>query len=575
MPLNKHLSSKLSGLLALALLAAASFSSNAAYGQKKKTSAPRPNIIVILADDLGFSDIGCYGGEIETPNLDKLAHQGLRFNQFYNASRCCPTRAALMTGLYNHQAGMGNMSMDQKLPGYRGYLTENTVTIAEVLKSAGYQTGMLGKWHLSNTFEDKPKEEHLKWLAHQKEKPLFAPLAQYPTSRGFDKYYGAIWGVVNFFDPFSLVNGTEPVRTVPKDYYFTDALNDSAAAYVRQFSKKKAPFFMYLAHTAPHWPLHALPKDIAKYKARYQAGWDAIRQARYTKMLAEGIFPKDKNILSARWQSERSWENNPNREYDIQAMAVRAAMIDNMDQGIGRLLRALEQTGQMGNTLILFLSDNGASSDDAQNYGPGLDRPGSTRSGEEIIYPVDRKTLPGAENTFASHDKFISSVANAPFRFWKTEPYEGGICTPLIVHWPKGLKTKKGSVTDQVGHVFDFMATFTELAGASYPKTFKGQVISPMAGKSLVPVFQGQQRQGHEYLFFEHIGRRAVRHGDWKMLTINNKPWQLYNLKQDRTEMHDLAAQHPEIVSRLDKKWQEWAHQNKVLPKPGPAQNKE
>ncbi|AKQ46182.1 arylsulfatase [Rufibacter radiotolerans] len=539
-----------------------------AQAQKKKPTSKQPNIIVILADDMGFSDVGSYGGEIQTPNIDLLAKGGLRFNQFYNASRCCPTRAALLTGLYNHQAGIGNMTTDQQVPGYRGYLTENTVTIAEVLKTAGYQTGMVGKWHVSNTQEKKPEAEHLKWQAHQVSYPEFSPLNQYPTARGFDKYYGNIWGVVNFFDPFGLVNGNTPVPFVPKGFYYTDALNDSAAAYVKQFHQKGKPFFLYVSHTAPHWPLHALPQDIAKYRKIYQAGWDSVRNERYRKMIKEGLFPADKNILSGRWDQERKWADNPDQAYDIEAMAVRAAMIDRMDQGIGRLIKTLKETGELDNTLILFLSDNGASSDNAQNYGPGYDRPGETRTGEKIQYPVKKEVLPGPENTFASHDKMWSNVANAPFRYWKTEAYEGGICTPLIAYWPKGLIAKKGSVTDQVGHVFDFMATFVELAGAQYPKEFKGHKISAMAGKSLVPVFQGKKREVHEYLFFEHIGRRAVRHGDWKIVTLNNKPWELYNLKEDRTEMNNLAAQHPEKVKQLAAKWQEWADQNQVFPKP-------
>ncbi|WP_338152730.1 sulfatase-like hydrolase/transferase [Rufibacter ruber] len=377
--------------------------------------------------------------------------------------------------------------------------------------------------------------------------------------------------MVNFFDPFGLVNGDQPVPFVPKGFYYTDAINDSAAAYVRQFHKKEQPFFLYVAHTAPHWPLHALPEDIAKYRKIYQAGWDSVRNERYRKMLKWNLFPKDKNILSERFAPEVSWADNPDKAYDIEAMAVRAAMIDRMDQGIGRLLKALKETGELDNTLVLFLSDNGASSDNAQNYGPGYDRPGETRAGEKIHYPVKKEVLPGPENTFASHDKMWSNVANAPFRFWKTESYEGGLCTPLIVHWPQGLKTKKGSVTDQVGHVFDFMATFIELGGAQYPKQFKGNAITPTAGKSLVPIFQGKQRQGHEYLFFEHIGRRAARHGDWKIVTLNNKPWELYNLKTDRTERVDLADKHPEIVKSMAAKWQEWATSHQVLPKPNVA----
>lgn len=521
-----------------------------------------------MADDLGYSDIGCYGGEIETPNLDLLSKNGVRFNRFYNASRCCPTRAALLTGLYNHQAGVGNMTRDQQLPGYRGFLTENTVTIAELLKSAGYHTGMVGKWHVSNTVERTPKAEHLKWQAHQVRYPEFSPLSQYPTNRGFEKFYGNIWGVVNYFDPFGLVNGTEPVVTVPEKFYYTDAINDSASAYVRHFSKNEKPFFLYVAHTAPHWPLHAPTEDIEKYKEVYRAGWDAVREKRYKKMMTEGLFDRGKNILSPRWDASRTWDGNVNTEWDIHAMAVRAAMIDRMDRGIGRIIHALEETGELDNTLILFLSDNGASSDDAQNYGPGFDRPGETRKGEKITYPVDRKVLPGAETTFASTDKMWSNVANTPFRYWKTEPYEGGICTPLIAHWPAGITARKGSVTDQVGHVIDFMATFLELAHAQYPAVFNGHNISPTPGRSLVPVLKGNKRQAHDFLFFEHLGRKAIIHGDWKLLALNNKPWELYNLRHDRTEVVNVAADHPEIVKELSDKWQAWAVQSNVFPKP-------
>lgn len=420
----------------------------------------RPNIVVIMADDLGYSDVGCYGGEIATPNLDQLARNGLRFSRFYNASRCCPTRAALLTGLYNHQAGVGNMTRDERVPGYRGFLTKNTVTIAEVLKFAGYRTGMVGKWHLSNTVEKKPKEEHLRWQAHRVSYPEFSPLSQYPVSRGFEKFYGNIWGVVNYFDPFALVNGIEPVVNVPYAFYYTDAINDSASAYVREFSSDNKPFFLYVAHTAPHWPLHAPQAEIEKYLGVYRAGWDAVRNKRYDRMVNEGFFKAEQKVLSSRWNSERAWDENVNQEWDVHAMAVRAAMIDRMDQGIGRIIHALKETGELENTLILFLSDNGASSDDAQRYGPGFDRPGETRSGRKIVYPADKGVLPGPETTFASTDKMWSNVANTPFRYWKTEPYEGGICTPLIAHWPAGITAPRGSITDQAGHVIDFMATF-------------------------------------------------------------------------------------------------------------------
>ena len=543
--------------------------SSCVYSQSASKVDNRPNIIIILADDMGFSDIGCYGGEIQTPNIDYLASKGLRFSQFYNASRCCPTRAALLTGLYNHQAGIGNMSFDQQQPGYRGYLTENTITIAELLKSGGYKTGMVGKWHVANTKPLPDKKEHLAWLNHQSDKGDFAPLDQYPTARGFDKYYGNIWGVVNFFDPFSLVNGTEPVKSVPKDFYYTDAINDTASAYIKEFSKSEKPFFLYVAQTAPHWPLHALPEDIKKYENTYKVGWDAIRGQRLKKMVEKGVFPANKNLLSPRYKGELKWDEYAGKEWEAYAMAVRAAMVDRMDQGIGRIIKTLRETGELDNTLILFLSDNGASCDDAQDYGPGLDRPGETRTGKQIIYPVDKSVLPGSETTFASTDTMWSNVANTPFRYWKMESYEGGICTPLVAFWPEGIKAKPGSVTTQVGHVIDFMATVKEMSGATYPSKFKGNNITPTEGESLLPIFKNGTRKGHEYIFFEHVRGRAVRYGDWKLVTLGPKrQWELYNIKNDRTETNNVAAKHPDLVEKLKNKWNEWANKNKVLPKP-------
>lgn len=531
-------------------------------------SPGQPNIVLIMADDLGFSDLGCYGSEISTPNLDRIAHAGLRFTQFYNTSRCCPTRASLLTGLYSHQAGIGDMTTDQGLPGYRGHLTPNTVTLAEVLRGAGYQTAMVGKWHVANTRALQPKEKHLQWLAHQTDYPAFAPLSQYPVNRGFDRFYGTIWGVVNFFDPFSLVNGTEPVTTVPADYYYTDAINDTACTYIRDFSQRSKPFFVYVAHTAPHWPLHAPEEDIQKYAQTYTGGWDAIREARYRKMKQEGLFPAAADILPARWDSSVSWEQYPDKEWDAHAMAVRAAMIERMDTGIGRITRVLTETGCLDNTLIVFLSDNGASSDEAQRYGPGFDRHGSTRNGKPVAYPTDKEVLPGDEATFAGTDKRWSSVANTPFRYWKTEPFEGGICTPLIIHWPAGLQTAAGSITQQAGHVMDFMPTFAELAQASYPATYQGREITPSSGKSLVPILQGKQRKGHEFLFFEHLGRRAVRKGNWKLLKPAKGEWQLYNLESDRTEMNNIAGKYPGLVNELAIAWEKWATTHQVLPKP-------
>ena len=320
----------------------------------------RPNIVVILADDMGYSDPGCYGGEIHTPNLDWLAANGLRFSSFHNTSRCCPSRAQLLTGLYNHQAGIGNMTTDQQTPGYRGFLTPNTVTLAEVLQTAGYHTAMAGKWHVSNTVEQPSPALQLKWLDHQIDAPLFSPIEQYPTRRGFQRFYGTLWGVVDHFDPFSLVDGETPVSSVPKGYYHTDALSDSAAAFIRAMSRDPRPFFLYLAYNAPHWPVQAPPEEIEKYKNTYRAGWTAIRNARYSRMVKMGIIDSATQRLSLR-NPDSTWATNPDTAWDARVMAVHAAMVDRMDQGIGRVIEALRSTGRLDNTLIVFLSDNGAS----------------------------------------------------------------------------------------------------------------------------------------------------------------------------------------------------------------------
>ncbi|MBS1663822.1 MAG: arylsulfatase [Bacteroidetes bacterium] len=545
------------------LLAIFLFSSFAAMAQK------RPNIVVILADDMGFSDVGCYGGEIHTPNIDFLAANGIRYRQFYNTSRCCPTRASLLTGLYNQQAGIGKMTDAEDEPGYLGHITENAVTLAEVLKTAGYQTAMSGKWHVSNTNGFKNPQEQLDWLNHHKQREEFSPLEQYPTSRGFDKFFGTIWGVVDFYDPFSLVSGTTPIRNVPAGYYHTDAINDTAVEYIKGFAGSSQPFFLYVAENAPHWPLMAKPEDIAKYKDTYKGGWDAVRKARYDRMAKMGVIDSTKTKLSGRWNDKLSWENNPDKDWDALAMAVHAAMIDRMDQGIGRIIEALRKTGQLDNTLIVFLSDNGASAENAANYGPGFDRPSETRDGRKIVYATKKQADPGPETTYSSIGQRWSNVANTPYRYWKAESYEGGIHTPMIAFWPKGITVKKGGFSDQVGHVMDFMTTFVSLAGATYPSTYKGHVIPASSGVSLVPSFKGAKVKGHEELFNEHFGARYARVGNWKLVSLAaDSAWKLYDLSVDKSETEDVAAKYPERVQQLEGQWRQWADTHMVLPKP-------
>lgn len=528
----------------------------------------RPNIIVILADDLGYSDLGCYGGEIQTPHLDRLAENGLRFNSFYNAGRSCPTRASLLTGLYQHQAGIGRMTFDDGKPGYRGTLSQEAVTIGEALGQAGYNTGMVGKWHVAETAL---RPDQRDWLNHQVFYDTFAELENYPTRRGFDDFYGMIYGVVDYFDPFSLVDGETPVRDVPQGYYITDDFSERAVRYVDKYAKDDKPFMLYLSYNAPHWPLHALPEDIAKYEDTYKEGWDAIRDGRYARMKELGIFGGSDDFLTPRQFSD-AWEDNPTQEWDARAMAVHAAMVDRMDQGIGRLLAALEANGQLDNTLILFLSDNGCSNESCEFYEPGEnDRPDMTRDGRQIVYPREKEVLPGPQTTYAGLGAKWANVLNTPFRLWKAKANEGGICTPMIAHWPAGLKRGKGGITSQRGHVMDIMATCLDLAGAVYPSEYGGRQTIPLEGRSLVPIFRKGEREGHEYLGFEHFGERALISKDgWKLVRSNARgsEWELYNLAEDRTEMSNVAAEHPNIVEKMMAEYDKWAARTMVVPAP-------
>jgi len=527
----------------------------------------RPNFLIIMLDDMGWSDLACYGGEIQTPHIDSLAANGLRFTNFYNAGRCCPTRASLLTGLYPHQTGLGRMTFDAGAPGYTGQLGSNCVTMAEVLRTAGYHTSMVGKWHLSLT---RMGPNHMKALNNQVILDRFADPASYPVGRGFDEHYGIVWGVINYFDPFSLVHNTESIKAVPKDYYITDAFTDRAVQYIDKYSGGDKPFFMYLAHTAPHWPLHALPEDIEKYKDTYKVGWQAIRKARYQRQIKMGLIDPRTTKLSDRHNADRVWKDNPDREWDARAMAVHAAMIDRVDQGVGRIVAKLKQHHLFDNTLIMVLADNGASPETPG--APGFDRTGQTRDGRHVTYygrGKPKNLMPGSQTTYAGFGAHWANVANTPLRYWKATQHEGGICTPLIVHWPAGLKTRPGAITPQIGHVIDVMATVNELANAKYPDQFKGKQITALEGKSLLSIFRGETRSGHDAVFFEHHTSKAVRRGPWKLVALKGKPWELYDLDKDRTETNNVANQHPQKVRQMDDLWKAWAQRAKVFPLPG------
>ncbi len=522
-------------LLAFLLLTAGGFLS--LIPPSTKPSA-KPNIIIILADDMGYSDIGCFGSEINTPNLDALAGGGLRMTQFYNASRCCPTRASLLTGLYPHQAGVGEMVDRRPHPSYQGYLNQHCVTIAEALKAGGYRTLMAGKWHVGG------KPEH------------------WPRRRGFDRYFGLIDGASSYFNskPYRpnqrlTIALDDAPYTTGENFYATDAYTDYALKFLSEKNTQKQPFFLYLAYTAPHWPLHALPEDIARYKGKYRRGWDTLRAERYRRMQAMRLLDKTTR-LSPRDENVPAWESLTESEKEAwdEKMAVYAAMVDRMDQNIGRLRQHLKKTGADQNTIILFLSDNGGSHESiaGKNFTP------------EVLASHTQPV--GSPASFTAYQYPWANMSNTPFRSFKHWEYEGGTATPFIAYFPGVIKAN--TLDHRPAHVVDLMATCLDLAGVAYPAAFRGNPVTPTEGVSLTPLFKGQPWTGHQAIFFEHVGNRAVRQGDWKIVSSHPETtWHLYNLKNDRSELTDLSAGQPEKVKELAALYEAWASRAGVLPR--------
>ncbi|HEY2588788.1 MAG TPA: arylsulfatase [Tepidisphaeraceae bacterium] len=541
-------------------------------------AASRPNIVIILADDVGFSDIGCYGGEIHTPNLDALAAGGVRFTQFYNTSRCCPSRACLLTGLYPHQAGIGHMT-DSWSPvlndGYVRDLNEHCVTIAQVMRTAGYGTYAVGKWHVTQEIAPNSADKH-----------------NWPLHRGFDRYYGTIMGAGSFFDPAMLCRGdtaispfADPEYHPPagQPYYYTDAIGDQACRFIREHDRGQAgrPFFMYVAFTAAHWPMQALPKDIAKYEGVYDGGYEPIRLARFAR-------EKKLGLIDPAWDLSPqfgNWDKVRDKAWEARGMEVYAAMLDRMDQNIGRIVATLRDQHQLENTLILYLQDNGGNYEPLgrnpkvnptradhptlaplpADYIQTQMRPKQTRDGWPVL--DGHHVLPGPPDTYIAYGKPWANVSNTPFREYKHFVHEGGISTPLIAHWPDGI-SRKGELEKQPGHLIDLMATCVDLAGATYPKTFDGHDIYPAEGTSLVPAFAGKPLPTRD-IFWEHEGNRAMRDGDWKLVAkFPAGKWELYDILHDRTEMHDLATAHPDRTRQMAAQWEAWARRCHVLPWP-------
>jgi arylsulfatase len=506
-------------------------------------AASRPNVIIILADDMGFSDIGCYGGEIPTPNLDALARDGVRFSQFYNAGRCCPTRAALLTGVYSHQAGIGHMTSPRPgpdgktLPGYAGQLSDRCVTLAEVMRGAGYFTAMTGKWHVGQS------------------------QGTTPWGRGFERSLNAAAGGFYFPDGGKNANlflngqsvGSGGTGGVPKDWYSTDLWTDYGLKFIDEARAAQKPFLLYLAHNAPHFPLQAPAADIARFRGKYKAGWDQLRAERYARQIAMGLIdrawplpPRPAHVPA--WASLTAEQQD---RYD-HIMAIYAAVLSHLDQAVGRLVTGLRERGELANTAIFFLSDNG----------------GNAESGVS-------GRLNGATPGDAQSSVFVGEcwamLENTPFRRYKHFNHEGGIATPLIAHWPAAIPaSRRGTFETEPGHLVDLMATCVDLAGATYPKEFKGQPITPMEGRSLRPLLVAPASSvsaSPRPLFWEHEGNAAVRRGDWKLVRSEYRgAWELYNLKSDRTEQRDLAREHPVLAAEFAGLWDAWAQRAQVLP---------
>jgi arylsulfatase A-like enzyme len=542
--------------------------------QNNNSNLKKPNVIVILTDDMGYSDIGCFGSEIKTPNIDRMATKGLRFTHFYNTARCSPSRASLLTGLYPHQAEMGHLSnANYDEEGYRDDLSKNAVTMAEVFGKAGYSTYMTGKWHVSKNIT--PNGDKSNW----------------PIQRGFQRFFGTLNGSGSFYDPGTLVSGNKFIAP-GKDFYYTDAISDTTAKFIQEHPKDK-PFFFYVAYTAAHWPLHAPESEVQKYKGMYDKGWDAIRQERFDRLKKLGII-SDKCALTERSAEVPDWKDEPLKEWQSRRMEVYAAMIHTMDEGIGRIVSALEKKGELDNTIIFYMHDNGGCAEPQ-----GSDKPEVPLTAEQkVLHPLSydsifygkqplyardgrfvrmgRGVMAGGPDTWVAYGPEWANASNTPFRLYKHFTHEGGIATPLIVSWPKGISAK-GELRTQNSHLIDIMATCLDIAGINYPEKFNENTIQPYEGKSLVPAFKNKAID-REYIFWEHEGNRAIRAGNWKLVSRSKKEkkftatdenaWELYNMDEDPSETVNLVSKYPEKVKELAQLWEKEAIRTKAKPWP-------
>jgi arylsulfatase len=519
-----------------------------------QAAGSRPNVILILVDDMGWSNIGCYGGMVETPNIDRLAADGVRFDQFYNAARCCPTRATLMTGLHPHQVGIGHMTLpmankEEVEPGesrgyyslsqedmahvpsaYQGFLYTHIPTLPEMLKAAGYGTYLTGKWHLASAQTD-----------------------TWPTQRGFDRFYGHLAGTSDYFDPRNLYRGNNPIRAHGERFYISDAISEEAINFIgdHQNERSNEPFFLYLAYNAPHFPLQCMPEDYVIYRGRFMEGWDVLREKRLKKQKSMGLVPQNTK-LAPRPEIVPAWDSlSPEKQNEMDAiMSTYAAMVDRVDQNIGKLVKHLEQSGELDNTLIFFLSDNG---------------------GEAETGPLGQFKFEDLGHYGKGGNKYgrgWATLSNTPFREYKHYTHQGGVQTPMIVHWPEGIAAgPKNRILPQYGYLPDIVETIMDVANATRPSVNKGKAIPTGDGVSMVNVLKGSSDSIHtDPIFIEHEGNRIARVGKWKLVSYYDKPWELFNLDLDRSESNNRVDARPNITRRLKAAYQKWAEQAGVIP---------
>ena len=510
------------------------------------------NVIIFLADDLGFSDIGGYGGEIRTPNLDRLAGSGVKLSNFHNTPRCSPSRASLLTGIHPHQTGIGILTGSNAAEGgYAGNLNTRCATIAEVLKSNGYITAITGKWHLTNS----PN----------------VPNGAWPTDRGFDNFFGTLDGCATYFRPGTLTRGLENVESEADknpDFFYTDAIATEAAKFIKERPSDK-PYFLYVPFTAPHWPLHAREATIKSYAGTYDAGWDAIRAKRLERQKSLGIIPKETE-LSPRDARVLAWEEEPEKKWQARRMEVYAAMVTEMDTAIGKILDQVEKNNEWDNTIIIFLSDNGACAealplDDISEFRRAKNLISTrTRDGRKVVLGNDPDVMPGGEDTYASYGVGWANVSNTPFRLYKRYTHEGGVMSPFIIHWPEG-KLKSGTVNTSTFQLVNVAPTLYDALGVTYPASLNGNTLEPLVGGSMLPAIQSSDTQSSQ-LWWEHIGNGAIIKGKWKLVRQYDWEWELYDLTTDRNELKDLSGSNPQIVAELSVEWQKLADQYGVIP---------